>query len=320
MDRRITMVCLLALAAMTVAASPGSDGRRGASGDHPTVWTAERRANAIPRDVIVRDALPVAFAKPPWAGGGNNGGDGDGGSTTGAFWTAQDDVASTTGRVFFTLGGVDYACSGSAVDTLHGSVVLTAGHCVHDGNGGAWATNLSFFPGYDNGPGEHGEWIATALFTSAQWASNGDFNNDIGFAVVSQAGSGSLESELGATIPEFSTSTVTDHHAFGYPVQRKFANGHELSYCSGSVSTGIDGSSNLAMSCRMEGGSSGGPWRVTSEDGAPSNVVDTVVSYGYNCCGLKGLLFGPNFDGVEAAVFAHADNGSCDVGERCTAL
>ena len=44
-------------------------------------------------------------------------------------------VEKQSGRILFTMGGIDYICSGSVVDSGNDatySTVLSAGHCVYD--------------------------------------------------------------------------------------------------------------------------------------------------------------------------------------------
>ena len=57
-------------------------------------------------------------------------------------WTSEEittpytqQPTSTHGKVFFTLGGNDYVCSGTALLSGNKSVVWTAGHCVNEGPG-----------------------------------------------------------------------------------------------------------------------------------------------------------------------------------------
>ena len=42
---------------------------------------------------------------------------------------------SHIGKVFFTLGGVDYVCSANSVTSANGNTVSTAGHCLNEGPG-----------------------------------------------------------------------------------------------------------------------------------------------------------------------------------------
>ena len=95
----------------------------------------------------------------------------------------------THGKVFFTLGGVDYVCSGTALLSGNKSVVWTAGHCVFDPtNPGDFATNWEFVPAYKDGAAPLGVYVADNLFTSSAWGNNGDYSYDFGAAVVAPAG------------------------------------------------------------------------------------------------------------------------------------
>ena len=51
----------------------------------------------------------------------------------GLRWSHGGAVAAAVGKVFFTLGGSDYVCSGVLVGGAHPDVVLTAAHCVTGG-------------------------------------------------------------------------------------------------------------------------------------------------------------------------------------------
>src|SRR5262245_15288965 len=133
MFRRTAAVIGLATLATTInaggaaLAAPGAAPLGAPGAEHRRIvefWTHERRATAIPRDL----SRPAPNARP---GGGGGGG---AGTVTGATWTGGGSVAVTTGKVFFTLGSSRYTCSASAVQGGGGALVLTAGHCVHDGN------------------------------------------------------------------------------------------------------------------------------------------------------------------------------------------
>lgn len=313
---------------MTADASAAPGRGTAVAGEHRHVvdfWTDERRAGAVPRQV----AGPTPAAKPegkPGKGGGGGGGD-DGGGTavvTGAVWRQGGSVTLTTGKVFFTLGASRYTCSASAVATPAGNAVLTAGHCVHAGNGGAFATNWIFYPGWDGAPDpDLGAWTATDLFTTEGWAGSGDFDDDAGFALVTGGGSASLAEVLagrGTVSPAIAFGTTdADVHAFGYPAAKKYK-GNTLTYCAGPTVPRYDGHETLALSCDMTGGSSGGPWfSPFANDGAADAIV-SLNSYGY--ASLSNVMFGPIFDGAEQATYTATAGGACPVGPttgyRCT--
>lgn len=281
-------------------------------------WTPERRASAQPRDLVLRPN-----ARP---GGGGGGG---GGSTTvtGATWTGGGSVTVTTGKVFFTLGSSRYTCSASAVGGGAGNLVLTAGHCVHDGNGGAFATNWIFYPGWDGAPKPAlGSWTATDLFTTTGWATGTtSFDDDAGVAVVTGGTSGgpSLATVLGAwggAVPGIAFGVASGSvSAFGYPAAKKYK-GNTLTYCAGPVRAGYDGNQTMALACDMTGGSSGGPWFQPFSNGtAGTDAIVSLNSYGY--ASLSNTMFGPIFDGPESTMYGAAastpDCPAAPTGFRC---
>ncbi|MEU3628401.1 peptidase, partial [Amycolatopsis coloradensis] len=172
----------LAVTALTAVASSAHAGpvHHQAAVDAQAVaayWTPERMRSAIPIEQLVKapDLSPKDVAK--------------GESTIiqsipngGGAWTGAGKVAQTAGRVFFTMGGRNASCSGDAVTSANGSVVITAGHCVK--YQGAWHTNWTFAPGYDNGNTPYGTWAAKSTLTTPQWEASEDMNYDVGAAVV----------------------------------------------------------------------------------------------------------------------------------------
>jgi len=314
--RRFLVCCTaaLALGAFVAVSGPSASAApppgRGsdAAAEHQRVteyWTPARQASAIPRDVMRPNAKP-------------GGGGGGGGTVTGATWTGGGDVVLVVGKVFFTMSGVNYVCSGSVVDTAIGTVVLTAGHCVKDGNG-VWATNFSFRPAYNNGNSALGSWTATDLFTTNLWGgtTNG-FDDDAGFAVVTQGAGTSLEAAIETagnndiTIPtiRFATNSQgTQYSSFGYPAAGKY-HGQTLTYCAGPLTRELDGQAGTqSIACDMTGGSSGGPWYESFTGKGDTAVVSSLNSYGYSS--LNGYMFGPIFGSGEQAAFNGASTGDC---------
>ena len=291
----------------TASASPPSG--HGARSEHQRIvdyWTPQRRANAIPRDVV----LPLR-GKP---GGGD-------GVVTGATWTdSSSPVVKTTGKVYFHLGRYDWVCSGSAINSGGNvNLVLTAGHCVWDDSAG-WASEWLFWPGYSNGTKPYGDWTATALFTTGGWHSDAgdygnDWPNDAGIAVVEGDTTASLAARLGVTLPTMDTSgnyaDLPTYTALGYPAAQKYKGG-TLTYCQGPAQLGWDGDNTVSLACDMTGGSSGGPMY---DNATPaSGHIKSLNSYGYS--GVK-RMFGPTFDSAEQAMRQSATDGSCNGNEVC---
>ena len=97
-------------------------------------------------------------------------------------------TARTNGKVFFTLNGANFQCSGTVVNSEGKDTVWTAGHCVNAGQtNGAWATNWTFVPAYDDdlaNPRPYGTWSARQLWTKTAWKNSADFAEDMGVAIM----------------------------------------------------------------------------------------------------------------------------------------
>ena len=245
-------------------------------------WTPDRMRSAIPFP-LKRDPLK---GKPGGGSGGN---------------AVQETAQPRFGKVFFTEGHTNYVCSGTATNSSNGDVVTTAGHCVNAGPG-AYVTNFAFVPAYDHGNAPLGTWTAKTLLTTTQWATAGDFDYDIGFAVMNENGSGqSLTQVTGGGQPiAFNLATGLSYQAYGYPAARPF-DGQSLWSCSGTVVPDTyGGSPDQGLACNMTGGSSGGGW-ITA-----GGALNSVTSFGYT--GVKNILWGPYFGDVIQATYQSAQS------------
>ena len=262
-------------------------------------WTAQRMEAAVPAAELVPGdvevGLDVEVGAPTSVPGVNAGKSAGKGKHPQAETAAKD----TVGKVFFTQGGVDYVCSGNAVASGNGSTVATAGHCVNDG--GTWATNWVFVPGYDHGAAPYGTWAATDLVSTDQWVGQEDISYDVAFAKVApDSGSGTLESVVGTTGIAFNQSRGLHYTAYGYPAAQPF-DGQSLESCSGTASEDtLGGTLSQGIDCDMTGGSSGGPWFL--DNGAQNSVN----SFGYNT--QKDVMYGPYYG--QDAQDAYAEAGA----------
>jgi len=213
--------------------------------------------------------------------------------------TASTSVTSTTGKVFFSMGGGNYVCSGAATSSGNRSVVTTAGHCVKDG-AGAWATNWAFVPAYNNGARPYGTWTARNLVTTSAWANRTDINYDGGFAIMNALNARYLTDVVGGQGIAFNQARGLYYNAYGYPAAPPF-NGQSLKSCAGYAQDDIyGGTQSQRIPCNMTGGSSGGPWLT-------SGLINSVNSFGYN--GVANQMFGPYFGSAIQSAYNSAATG-----------
>jgi hypothetical protein len=207
---------------------------------------------------------------------------------------------STNGKVFFTMGGLDYVCSGTALLSGNKSVVWTAGHCVNDG-AGTFHTNWEFVPAYVDGTAPYGVWTARTLLTTNQWATSEDFSYDNGAAVVNTSGGRALTDVVGGVGATFNYPRQQTYVSHGYPAAPPF-NGERLWTCTSPLQYD-DTSGNpptMGIDCDMTGGSSGGGWIVGSN-------LYSVNSYGYS--NQPNIMYGPYMDSVAQSLYTAASAG-----------
>ncbi|MFF2244629.1 trypsin-like serine peptidase [Arthrobacter sp. NPDC058130] len=269
-------------------------------------WTADRMRNAVPGDVLADKAMNRRMSAKP-AAAPLEGAAPSTVEATAPKKQSQAALAQTPqtkanasetpvphiGKVFFTLGGTNYVCSGNSVSSGNKSTVSTAGHCVNEGPG-AFATKFTFVPAYLNGASPYGKWTAKALYAPTQWSSSGDMTYDTGFAVMSTLNGQYLSDVVGASGLQFNAARGLGYKSFGYPAAAPF-NGESLKSCSGAATNDPYNPqfNTQGIPCNMTGGSSGGPWFIGS---SASGYQNSINSYGYGSNSTK--MYGPYWGSV----------------------
>ncbi len=211
----------------------------------------------------------------------------------------------TNGRLYgaFRPGG-PYSCSATVVNSPSRSIVLTAGHCVHE-RGAGWARHIIFVPAYLRGERPFGTWKATRMATTGGWAHRENFHGDYG-AVKLASPSAPVGEVVGESGLAWNQPRAQLFQAIGYPFNRGRT---ELMWSCVSASIGADpfdrsrGKPDTGIGCDMGGGSSGGGWTIRDGDG--DAYVNGVTSFGYNR--PKNVLFSPYFTGKVVAVINRAN-------------
>jgi hypothetical protein len=317
MRNRVLTSILVSLLAVGVL-SPTFANPKGVPNENATgYWNEERRNNAIPREFVFEPGAKEGKLVPQARKGGNGGGSTTSGTS---YWPVTQQsafVAQITGKVYFTMGGRDYVCSGSLVDDgrLDIAVVITAAHCVFDNATKAFATNWSFVPNHDKDAGslKGSTYFSSILYAPTAFTSQGSFNttailNDFAFAVLPTSALNLL------SLPVISLATSFTNNkgdAFGYPASMPF-DGEELVYSTGTVSSDRNtGNKTWRLPSTLTGGASGGPWYNGYTSGNSIGVVSSVNSYKYSSD--KNSMYGPKFVSLTNELYSAAKTGTCSV-------
>jgi V8-like Glu-specific endopeptidase len=266
-------------------------------------WTSERMRAAIPGDVLAKKAVDRGNSSPSAAVEKGTSTKIAGKAAKGKAPLHRDESPlSHVGKVFFTMGGSNYVCSGNSVTSTNKSTVSTAGHCVNEGPG-AFATNFIFVPAYIDGAAPYGQWAAKALYTPTPWSSAGDIQYDTGFAVVSPLNGQDLADVVGATGVQFNAARGQDYRSYGYPAAAPF-DGQSLVSCTGSANNDPTNPQFMSqgISCDMTGGSSGGPWFLGTDSTSYQNSIN---SYGYGSSSSP-VMYGPYWGSVIEQAYSSA--------------
>lgn len=199
-------------------------------------------------------------------------------------------VTPAIGKVFFSVGGGDYACSGSSVNSSSGELVVTAGHCVYSVSDQSWVSNFVYIPAYANGNAPYGTWSGVEFATFSGFTSSGDDTLDTGYVAVS--GPSNLVATVGGMGFEAGYSSFADPlFTMGYPAQSP----ENQYYCYATAT--INTSDGLVfMPCDQQPGASGSPmlddYDTTSGLGTLASDLTLIWSYSDGSTANSGPVYG----------------------------
>jgi V8-like Glu-specific endopeptidase len=171
------------------------------------------------------------------------------------------------GALFTSNASGDHFCTASVVDSAGQNLIVTAAHCVYDPGVGQRG-NLVFVPGYRGGEAPNGVWPLAAITVDQSWASNGNPDLDVAFAIVQPQGGKQVQQVLGANRLGINTGYQQPVKLTGYP-----STSDVPITCVNQ--TAQQSSTQLRIACPdYTGGTSGSPW-VT--DFNPTTRTGTVV-------------------------------------------
>lgn len=128
--------------------------------------------------------------------------------------------AAFTGALFTNGLDSDHFCTATVVQSPGRNLVITAGHCLLDGdqsNGTA-----VFVPAYANGFAPYGTWKIEEAFEDDRWAEGTDDDYDLAFARLAPDAQGRvIEDVTGAAVLDTSGRAGEEVTVTGYPADRK---------------------------------------------------------------------------------------------------
>jgi hypothetical protein len=276
-------------------------------------WTPERMRRAEPLEAVTQTKAGLAS---PFSRSRSSGSArvipplGTGGASTSAFDQVLDPTQPgyrVNGVVFLETWWGLARCSGTSVRAPNYSVVFTAAHCVRgSGRHGRWLRGgWVFVPGYRYGQRPFGVFPAKWLDTTLSWRTTGSGNFDVAAAVVRRNARGErLADAVGGDGIAWGLKAGQVFDVHGYPVGAPF-NGATQRVCAGTPFLGhspdsffTTGPLDLAVSCTVSGGASGGGWTIRGD------VLNSVTSYGYG--EDPATVYGPYFGREVARLYGRA--------------
>ncbi|WFB11222.1 hypothetical protein LRS74_32445 [Streptomyces sp. LX-29] len=197
---------------------------------------------------------------------------------------AQLTESAAVGKVFFTDpgDGLDYVCSASALSSPSRQMLITAGHCVHQGGGGTWMTNWTYAPRYREGVTPFGLFSAQQFRTFDAWINDSDLRRDVAVVTTFTLNGSKVVDVTGGHGLSWNFPTDQAITILGYP--GNFSDGEVQSWCTGVTRPVTDG--RREMQCNFGGGSSGGPWlrdyNPLTGLGSVNGVMSTLATDGWN--------------------------------------
>ncbi len=253
-------------------------------------WTPERMRQAKPVPAPDPGALTGLPAGAPTGKAGSTP------AAAGKAGMAAVTESAVVGKVFFhNPSGGDFVCSASALNSASKQLVVTAGHCVHQGGGGTWMQNWTFVPRYRNGARPFGTFAAKQFRAFNAWIDSSDLRRDVAMVTTWPLNGQKVVNVVGGHGLNWNWPRNVAVTVLGYPGNRD--GGQIQWWCQGTTRGLSDG--RIEIQCDFGGGASGGPWLMDFNDstglGQVDGVTSTIASGGWNRSsyfddGVKGMF------------------------------
>ena len=230
------------------SAAPAGDPPRPAASGSASYWDRSRLVNARPLSAGLH-AAPLAGQSP-------------------AAHTDSAPAALRVGALFEHDASGGHFCTASVVASPGEDLLITAAHCISNGDGSGYKSDIVFIPDYHDGAAPYGIWTPARLIVAPQWANSADPAFDVGFIVLQPHDGENIQQVLGANHLGYDTGYQYRVRVTGYP-----------SSADAPITcvnwTSMESATQLEFDCDgYTGGTSGSPW-VTGFD--PRTRTGTIV-------------------------------------------
>jgi V8-like Glu-specific endopeptidase len=150
-------------------------------------------------------------------------------------------------------------------------LLITAAHCISQGNGSGYRQDIVFIPDYRDGQAPYGIWTPRRLLAAPQWLRSADPDLDVGFVVLEPHDGKNIQDILGAN--RLGTDTGYRHlvRVTGYPASsdapitcRNWTTEHSTT--------------QLRFECGgFTGGTSGSPWVTRFDEHSRTGTIVGVI-------------------------------------------
>lgn len=260
----------------------------------PNVDPSQVRAAA--RDRALREGEPGTTQSADLGGGG--------GATERAAGNVMSKPLYWAGKLFYRTPNGDYVCSAQFISPR---VLLTAAHCVRDGDTGVWYQDFLFALQYDQGKYSR-LYSYDCVGTKNGWVQPGFEKYLYDYAMIlveTPSSTGNFGTHWGWR------GAYSDANKIGYP--GGVANGEVIQVEHGPIAF-VDGVIQMKHgNTADQGGSSGGAWignYSNVEGNDEGNYVISVESFGYE--EEPGVDYGPYLDQNFRDLWQYVENGCRD--------
>jgi hypothetical protein len=189
------------------------------------------------------------------------------------------------GKVFFTdpSDGTDHVCAGSALNSPSKQLVITAGSCVHGGQGRTWMANWVYAPRYRSGSYPFGTFAAKAFRTFIAWTDSSTPGRDLAVVTTWPQNGTRLVDVTGGQGLSWDYPQEVDVTVLTYSLDHN--DGEIQRWCTARTTRGYF-PGTIGLYCTLGTRAPGGPWLRAFDDPSGLGYVNGMMTV-TDCVGFN---------------------------------